>query len=70
MHIDRLEKRNEFPKGFKIGRNAVVWFKSEVAQWQRERLAERDRLAAAAEAKADPDRGKRGKSPKLPRPCS
>lgn len=34
-----------FPRPVKIGRKAVAWFESEVAAWQADRAAERDRAA-------------------------
>ncbi len=35
-----------FPKPVRIGLRAVAWVDSEVAKWQRKRIAERDESAA------------------------
>jgi prophage regulatory protein len=35
----------EFPKPIKIGERAVGWIESEVAEWQKQRIARRDRRA-------------------------
>lgn len=35
-----------FPKNVKISRRLVAWRESEIAKWQRERVAERDGQAA------------------------
>jgi prophage regulatory protein len=33
MHIDRLEKQDQFPKRIHLGANRVVWLLSEVMAW-------------------------------------
>lgn len=41
--IYRLIQAGKFPKPLKVlGERVAVWPESEVAEWQRERLAERD----------------------------
>ena len=41
-HIDRLEAAGLFPKRVKLGPGAVAWLESEVDDWIRARVAERD----------------------------
>ncbi len=33
MHIDRLEKRGEFPKRIRLGAGRIVWRMSEIVAW-------------------------------------
>lgn len=40
-----LMRKNLFPRNIKLGR-ASAWVRSEVEQWARDRIAERDALAA------------------------
>ena len=47
MHIDRLEKRGQFPKRVRLGPNSVGWIEDEVAAWQAERIAAREQPAPA-----------------------
>ena len=42
QHIDRLETAGKFPKRVRLGPNRVGWVESEVDEWLRERIAERD----------------------------
>lgn len=43
----------KFPKPIKIGERAVAWVESELVEWQRKRIAERDaRLAEKSKKKA------------------
>ena len=45
---------DDFPKQVKIGDRSVAWVESEVLEWQRKKIAERDkRLAEKAKEKAD-----------------
>ena len=49
-HVDRLEKAGKFPKRVKLseGRYAAAgWLESEIDAWIAERVAERDKAAAA-----------------------
>jgi prophage regulatory protein len=41
-HIDRLEKAGLFPKRVRLGPCRVGWIESEVLDWQRQRIKERD----------------------------
>ena len=41
-HIDRLEKAGLFPKRVVLGPGAVAWLESEIDDWIRSRLSERD----------------------------
>ncbi len=43
-----------FPRPINVGKRAVAWVESEVLEWQRDRIAERDaRLAKQSKEKAD-----------------
>ena len=42
QHIDRLEKAGKFPKRIQLGPNRVGWIESEVEEWVRQRIANRD----------------------------
>jgi prophage regulatory protein len=42
MHVDRLEKRGDFPKRVQIGENSVAWVQEEIRAWVDERIADRD----------------------------
>jgi len=42
MHIWRLERDGQFPKRIQLGPMAVGWLESEVNDWIKERIAERD----------------------------
>jgi prophage regulatory protein len=43
QHIDRLENAGKFPKRVRLGQNRVGWVESEVEEWLRSRIAERDK---------------------------
>lgn len=38
-------KKGEFPKPVKIGKHAVAWLETEISNWQRDRIADRDKAA-------------------------
>lgn len=40
MHIDRLEKRGEFPKRIHLGSGRVVWLMSEITAWLESKRSE------------------------------
>lgn len=42
-HIDRLEAEGLFPKRVRLGQNRVGWVKSEVEDWIKDRIEQRDR---------------------------
>lgn len=42
-HIDRLEAQGMFPKRVRLGQNRVGWVKSEVEDWIKARIEQRDR---------------------------
>ena len=42
QHIARLEKAGLFPKRVQLGPNRVGWVESEVMDWLKERLAQRE----------------------------
>lgn len=42
QHIYRKEKAGTFPRRVRIGHNRVAWVLSEVMDWMRARMAERD----------------------------
>lgn len=42
QHIARLEAQGKFPRRVKLGQCRVGWVESEVLEWLRERIAERD----------------------------
>jgi prophage regulatory protein len=44
QHIARLEKADQFPKRVQLGPNRVGWLESEVLEWLKERLAQREVL--------------------------
>jgi prophage regulatory protein len=39
--------RNEFPKPVPLSGGAVGWIESEIAEWQAQRIAEREKIALA-----------------------
>lgn len=41
-HIDRLEASGLFPKRVKLGQNRVGWVKSEIEDWIKARIEQRD----------------------------
>jgi prophage regulatory protein len=41
--VDDLIRTGTFPKPIPLGKRAVGWLESELLDWQRERVAERDR---------------------------
>ncbi|HEY4115549.1 MAG TPA: AlpA family phage regulatory protein [Rhizomicrobium sp.] len=45
QHIARLEKAGRFPKRIPLGQNRVAWLLSEVDEWLKQRIAERDASA-------------------------
>ncbi len=42
QHILRLEKRGLFPRRIQVGPNRVAWLLSEIEEWVKARVAERD----------------------------
>jgi prophage regulatory protein len=42
QHLDRLEKAGRFPKRIRLTQNRVGWLESEVDEWIKDRIAERD----------------------------
>jgi prophage regulatory protein len=42
VHIWRLEKRNLFPKRFRISERRIVWDEDEIDAWLEARKSERD----------------------------
>ena len=42
----RLIAEGKFPKPFKLSEHRVAWLEDDVAAWQAERLAEREKAAA------------------------
>jgi prophage regulatory protein len=42
QHILRLENEGKFPKRIKIGENRVGWLWTEIEEWLRKRIADRD----------------------------
>ena len=40
--IDALIERGDFPRPIRIGQRAVGWLESEIGEWQRARIVERD----------------------------
>ena len=42
-HIDRLEAQGLFPKRVRLGQNRVGWVRSEIEDWIRARIEQRDR---------------------------
>jgi prophage regulatory protein len=49
--IDILEAKGEFPRRVPLGERAVGWVSTEVAEWQRQRIAIRDDAAAEGQAR-------------------
>lgn len=43
QHIARLEKAGHFPKRIRLGPNRVGWIESEVLDWLRRRIEDRER---------------------------
>ena len=43
QHIARLEKAGGFPKRIQLGPNRVGWIESEVYDWLKQRIANRDK---------------------------
>jgi prophage regulatory protein len=41
-HIYELISDGQFPKPIPLGRRAVGWLESEIAEWQQSRIAERN----------------------------
>ena len=48
MHLWRLERNGLFPKRVQLGPNAVGWLETEIDEWIKARVAERDRQSEAA----------------------
>jgi prophage regulatory protein len=46
-HIYELISEGKFPRPVPLGRRAVGWLESEIAEWQAGRIAERDAGRAA-----------------------
>jgi len=51
-HIYELIKIGEFPRPIPLGPRAVGWVGSEIARWQRERIAARDAREQAEDVEA------------------
>jgi prophage regulatory protein len=64
--IDLLEARGEFPRRIPLGARAVGWIEVEVVEWQRQRIALRDDVAARAGR--TPPRQRHTQRPELPLP--
>lgn len=47
MHIRRLERHGVFPRHVKVSASRIAWVESEIDAWISERIADRDRRAAA-----------------------
>lgn len=47
--IRRLERRNVFPRRYRIAANAVAWLASDVDEWARQQIAVRHRAAVENE---------------------
>ena len=43
QHIDRLEKAGKFPNRVQLGPNRVGWIESEVYDWLKQRILDRDK---------------------------
>ena len=43
QHIDRLEKAGKFPKRVQLGPNRVGWIESEIYDWLKQRILDRDK---------------------------
>lgn len=41
-HVYDLIRAGQFPKPVPLGARAVGWLESDIAEWQRQRIAERD----------------------------
>lgn len=41
-HIDRLEAAGDFPRRVKLGQNRVGWVRSEIEDWIRDLIEQRD----------------------------
>jgi prophage regulatory protein len=47
-YLYQLEERGEFPRRLKLGPKKVAWVESEVDDWIKQRMAERDAAPEAA----------------------
>lgn len=47
-HLYELISEGRFPKPVPLGRRAVGWLENEIAEWQSQRIAERDSTGRAA----------------------
>lgn len=41
-HLERLERKDQFPRHIQLSANRVGWLESEVNEWLRDRIAARD----------------------------
>jgi len=48
QHCSRLEREGKFPRRVQLGESGVAWVYSEVLDWVRARIAERDAEATAS----------------------
>lgn len=46
QHIARLEAAGQFPKRVRLGQSRVGWVETEVEDWLKQRIAERDALGS------------------------
>jgi prophage regulatory protein len=46
VHINRLVKDSKFPAPIRVGLNRCAWVQSEIENWIREKIANRDNAAA------------------------
>ena len=46
--IDRLESTGNFPKRLRLTEGRVVWVETEILEWMRKRLAEREPIRLAS----------------------
>jgi prophage regulatory protein len=42
-HLDRLEKKEEFPRRVRLGPGTIGWLESEIDQWLADSIAKRTR---------------------------
>ena len=54
--ISELIQEGSFPAPIKLGMRSIGWLESEISEWQRQRIEQRD---AAAQAKAERQTGGR-----------
>lgn len=47
QHLYRLIKANKFPRPIRLGENRLAWIESEIDQYLKQRIAERDAQPAS-----------------------